>query len=266
VTQFVMTVLLHEAEFDAAGLPGAPVIIFLHGSSETRRMWEPQTISLADSFRTIAADLPSHGALAKIPFRMESVVEWLAQLIDREAGGRAIIAGISLGGYVAMEFAARHPEKAAALILLSCTAEPTGPGTALYFISTSVMSLVPQKLLRVVKGFVFRLLYPPHLSALVTGDDFRGGARGIRQVLGHSFIAKVRAFPGPILFVNGQRDFLFRSSERRFLAAARQGRLELVPKAYHVCNLDDPERVSTAIRRFAVECQKTVRSTPVPDA
>jgi pimeloyl-ACP methyl ester carboxylesterase len=214
-------------------------------------MWEPQMIALSDAFHTVAADMPAHGALAHLPFRMEDVLDWLANLIDREAGGRAIIAGISLGGYVTMAFAARYPDKTAAAVLLSCTAEPTGPGAALYWLGTWFMMVAPQSWLAALKRLAGRMLYPADLAHLLTGGYFRGGARGIRAVLGHSHIEKVRGYPGPILFINGHRDLPFRSSERRFLAAAQKGRLEVIPRAYHVCNLDDPARVTATIRLFA---------------
>jgi pimeloyl-ACP methyl ester carboxylesterase len=214
-------------------------------------MWQPQATALSDSFRTIATDLPAHGVLANVPFHMQDVVRRLSQLLDREARGPAILAGISLGGYVAMEFAAQHPQRVAGLVLLSCTAEPTGVGAALYWLATWVMSAGPRPLLRAVKHQIFRVLLPPDRAALVTGDYFRGGAQGIRQVLWNSYIKKVRRFAGPVLFINGRRDLPFRSSERRFLAAAPEARLELIPRAYHACNLDDPLGVTAAIRRFA---------------
>ncbi len=241
----------HDAAIDAAGPAGAPTIILLHGSSETCRMWQPQAQALSDSFRVIAADLPGHGSLAALPFRMDDVIERIADLVDREARGPVILAGISLGGYVAMEFAARHPEKAAGLVLLSCTGEPTGPGAALYWAGTWVMSAAPITWLAALKRSLGRILYSPDLAHLLTGYYFRGGAQGIREVLWKSYIEKVRSYPGPVLFINGQRDYPFRSSERRFLAAARQGRLEVIPRAYHVCNLDDPARVTGLIREFA---------------
>jgi len=214
-------------------------------------MWDPQVLALSDFFHTVAPDLPAHGALANVPFRMEGVVEWLANLIDQEAGGRAILAGVSLGGYVAMEFAARHPERTAGLVLLSCTAEPTGPGAALYWALTWIMTIAPLKWLAAFKRLVGRIQYSPEYAHLLTGYHFRGGAQGVRSVLWKSYVEKVRRYPGPILFINGNRDLPFRSSERRFLAAARGGRLEVIPRAYHVCNLDDPPRVTAAIRLFA---------------
>jgi len=237
--------------FDASGPAGAPTIILLHGSSETRRQWQPQARALSDSFHVIAADLPAHGVLVGTPFRLDDVVAWLSNLITHHAGGRAILAGISLGGYVTMEFASRHPEQVAGAVALSCTAEPTGPGAALFLVATWFMSLAPLPLLRVMKRVAGDFLYSPEAAELLTGFCFRGGAQGIRAVLWRSFVEKIRAFPGPILFINGQRDWPFRFNERRFLAAAQHGRLEVIPRAYHVCNLDDSARVTSLIRDFA---------------
>ena len=242
---------MSAAELDSLGPASAPAIVLLHGSSESRLQWQPQAQALSDTFHVIAADLPAHGALAGMPFRLDEVVAWLSDLVNQQARGRAIVPGISLGGYVTMEFAARHPEQVAGAILLSCTAEPTGPGAALFLVATWFMSLAPLAVLRAMKRLIGRFLYAPEMTHLLEGFHFRGGAQGIRAVLWRSYIKKVRAFPGPILFINGQRDYPFRSSELRFLAAARQGRLEVIPQAYHVCNLDDPERVTSLIRQFA---------------
>ena len=214
-------------------------------------MWRPQAQPLSDSFRVITPDFPGHGALAHLPFRMDDVIARLADLIDREAGGRTVLAGLSLGGYVAMEFAARHPEKLHGVVLLSCTAEPTGPGAALYWLATWFMSTAPISLLSAMKGVMARLLVGSDLSSFIDGNYFRGGGQGIRAVMWSSSIEKVRRYRGPILFINGKRDYPFRSRERSFLAAAHQARLELIPRAYHPCNLNDPGRVTAAIRQFA---------------
>jgi pimeloyl-ACP methyl ester carboxylesterase len=214
-------------------------------------MWQLQTRSLSESFRVIVPDMPGHGALAHVRFRLADAVKRIADLVDREAGGRAILTGMSLGGYVAMEFAARHPEKLTGLVLISCTAEPTGLGAALYWGGTWFTSVMPIPWLSAMKRFLGRFFFSEEHAHLVVGNHFRGGAQGIRAIMFKSSVEKVRRFPGPTLFINGQRDYPFRSSERRFFAAARQARLELIPRAYHVCNLDDPPRVNALIRQFA---------------
>jgi len=214
-------------------------------------MWQPQARALSHSFRVLVPDLPGHGVHTGIRFHLNEAIEGLKKLIDTEANGRAVLVGMSLGGYVSMEFASRYPEKLSGLVLMSCTAEPTGPGAALYWAGTWVASTAPTPWLSAFKRFIGRFFFSAELGHLVRGNHFRGGAQGVRSIMWKSSAEKIRDFPGPILFINGQRDYPFRSYERRFLRAARQGRLEHIPGAYHVCNLDDPERVNRLIREFA---------------
>jgi pimeloyl-ACP methyl ester carboxylesterase len=98
-----------DSIFDAAGSVNAPGLVLVHGSVVTRKMWLPQLRGLADAYRVIAPDLPGHGALAQVPFTFAAAVQSLADLIDQEAQGRALVAGISMGGYIAIELAERHP-------------------------------------------------------------------------------------------------------------------------------------------------------------
>ena len=67
------------------------------------------------------------GVLAGEPFTLAGARDQVIRVIDEAAGGRAVLAGLSLGGYVAMEVAAQAPERVRALILSGATAEPTGP-------------------------------------------------------------------------------------------------------------------------------------------
>jgi len=52
----------------------------------------------------------------------------------------------------------------------------------------------------------------------------------------------------PVLFLNGQRDRVFRRHEKAFVAAARRGRLQIIPRGSHRCNLEYPEAFTGAVR------------------
>lgn len=110
--------------FEAAGPPDAPALVLLHGTRHTRAMWKPQVAHLSDTFRVLAVDLPAHGALADLPFRLGDASRVIAELIGTHTGGRAIVVGHSLGGYVAMDLGARWPERVAGLVLANATCEP----------------------------------------------------------------------------------------------------------------------------------------------
>ena len=72
-------------------------------------------------------DLPAHGSRASETFTLDSAVESLATTIrDEAADGRAVVVGLSLGGYVGMALAAREPDLVRGLVLSGATAEPVG--------------------------------------------------------------------------------------------------------------------------------------------
>ena len=105
--------------------------MFLHGTRLTRAQWLPQLRRLSDRYRCIAVDLPGHGARRGEPFTMAGASDAVVAAIEAEApAGRAVIVGLSLGGYVAIETAERCPERVAGLVLAGCSAEPVGPVAA----------------------------------------------------------------------------------------------------------------------------------------
>jgi pimeloyl-ACP methyl ester carboxylesterase len=93
---------------------------------------------------------------------------------------------------------------------------------------------------------------------------FRGGGRAMVAALRESFLPRLAAYPGPTLIVNGADDALFRSEERAFLAAAVDGRIELIDGTGHLANEEQPEAFNAAVRRFAIDVHE--RSRPADDA
>jgi pimeloyl-ACP methyl ester carboxylesterase len=85
-----------------SGAVGAPVLLFLHGSPLSGRMWLPQLEVLAE-FHCLAPDLPEHGLSQAVrPFSMDDCVRRLGSLVREAApGGRTYVVGLSFGGVVA---------------------------------------------------------------------------------------------------------------------------------------------------------------------
>jgi len=246
-----------ERSYDVCGDENGRAIVFLHGMRVTRRMWQPQMERLAAEFRAIALDLPGHGSLRSEPFHLDEAVEHVARVVDEAANGRAVVVGMSLGGYVAMEFGARYPEKAAGLVIASASVEPNGWYNLPYKIFAVAMATLPSRWLGHVNRAIFLAVYGKERAEPLIGPGFfmRGGAAGIREVMRQEFGLKLAAYPGPVLLLNGARDLGFRMHEKRFLATARRGRLEVIPKAFHIANIDQPEKFSEAVRRFAREAE-----------
>jgi pimeloyl-ACP methyl ester carboxylesterase len=229
-------------------------------------MWHQQLRDLADEYRVVAVDLPGHGALADIPFRLADASALVASIVDEAGRGRAIVIGQSLGAYVGMDLAARHPDRVAGLVLANASAEPRSIARRAPRTVGSYLLVAASERLRGRGGHV-----PGDGASKVasgaaddSGDDapsapatngwlFKGGTRALVAALGEAFIPRLAAYPGPTLLVNGEDDLLFRHGERAFLAAAVNGRLEVIPGCGHLVSEDRPAAFNAAVRRFAAE-------------
>ncbi|MEU8241931.1 alpha/beta hydrolase [Actinoplanes missouriensis] len=109
-----------------------PAVILLHSTVCDRRMWDPQIPALtAAGYRVVRCDLRGFGD-SPIP----AGVEWdnatdVADLLDTLGISRTAVIGASGGGRVALEFAARRPERITALVLLCTALRGHEPGPAL---------------------------------------------------------------------------------------------------------------------------------------
>ena len=236
-----------------SGPPDAPAIVFIHGTRLTKAMWQLQQAALHDEFRTIALDLPGHGARADEPFTLEAGADTVSGAIRDHAAGRAIVVGLSLGGYVAMALAAREPERVRGLVLSGATAEPVGVRMLPYLALAAAMDRSNGERLRRLNSWFFRSRYPAAVvdPILEGGLWWHAGATSLRALAGERFVPRLAAYPGPTLILNGELDLPFRLSAARFATAARDARRVRLRGATHLANLDRPAAFSEAVRRFA---------------
>ena len=109
------------------------LVVLLHGFPLDRTLWAPQVEALAPSHRVIVPDLrghgesPSPGGISPIDDMADDVVELLDELGITEP---IALGGLSMGGYVALSFAVRHPKRLRALILMDTRAEADSPEAA----------------------------------------------------------------------------------------------------------------------------------------
>ena len=97
--------------FDDEG--NGPPIIFLHGMSWDRRIWQPIIARLSDRFRCVSVDLPGHGKSDDLPktrdYQLDAVAARLHRLFLTLEIEKPVLVGHSLGGAIASFYAAQFP-------------------------------------------------------------------------------------------------------------------------------------------------------------
>jgi pimeloyl-ACP methyl ester carboxylesterase len=101
-----------------------PAIVFLHGAGMDHSVWALLARAFAHhGYAVLAPDLPGHGRSAGKPLTsIAALADWTAALIDVAGAKAARLVGHSMGSLVALETAARHPDKVTGLGLIATTA------------------------------------------------------------------------------------------------------------------------------------------------
>ena len=107
-----------------------PGVVFVHGAGGDRTGWQLQTRWFAHhGYRAAAVDLPGHGGSdGPVLETIAEMADWLAAAIDTMGLAPAHVVGHSMGTFVTLETAARHPDRTRSIVLLgTATAMPVHP-------------------------------------------------------------------------------------------------------------------------------------------
>ncbi|THA80063.1 alpha/beta fold hydrolase [Streptomyces sp. A0592] len=233
----------------------APPIVLVHGTRFSAGQWSPQLAALQQDFPVTAVDLPGHGSRSAQPWSLGAASEVIAAAVGSLGRGPALVVGHSLGGYAALEFARCRPELLRGLVLAGASASTTGAWALPYRWAAGLVGRVPADRLARWNDRLLRRLYPPEVvgATIRAGYAFHTLPAAWGEVLGRFEASAMRHVDAPVLILNGEKDTVFRSGEREFARAHPDARIELVPRARHLANFDDPEAFTDAVRRFALQ-------------
>jgi pimeloyl-ACP methyl ester carboxylesterase len=239
--------------------PALPAVVFLHGAGMDRSVWALLARAFAyHGFSALAPDLPGHGrsagaALASIA----TLAEWTAALIDAAGLRAARLVGHSMGSLIALETAARHPQKVTGLGLIAAAA--TVPVSADLLAAAKANDHAAIDMVAIwgngyratlggceapglwMLGGAERLLERAHPGVL-----FADLAACNAYQDGPAAAAKVAV---PTVLILGGRDLMTPPKGGRTLAAAIAGaRLTVLEGAGHILMSERPNEVLAALR------------------
>lgn len=114
-----------EIYYEDIGNPTALPVVLIHGFPFTHEMWQPQITILENRFRAIAYDIRGHGksSVGDGQYTIEFFVDDLIGLLNHLKIEKAVLCGLSMGGYVALRAIERNPERILGLILAATQAK-----------------------------------------------------------------------------------------------------------------------------------------------
>lgn len=236
-----------------------PVLVFSHGLLMDHEMFAPQVEALRGRYRCIAWDERGHGRSAGDtlePFSYYDSADDLDALLGHLGVARAVLAGMSQGGYLSLRCALRHPQRVHALVLIDTQAQTEDPAkTPAYkqLLEAWAQHGLPQPVADTIAQIIlgpgwtgtpawqakWREVKPHNLfgcfRTLVERDDISED------------LARIKV---PALVVHGTDDVAISLDRARDLAQRLHAELVTVPGAGHAANLTHPAPVNAAIERF----------------
>ena len=249
-----------------------PAVLLIHGFPLCRRMWHPQVGALtAAGYRVVTPDLRGFGASETPdgPYSIELFADDLVALLDYLAIERAVVGGMSMGGYVLFNLLERYRSRVAAMICIvtrSFADDEAGKSRRLA-LAQEVMKVGPQA---VADPFVPLLFAPgteterPKLVDEVYGwmvaNDSRGLAGGLLAMRERKDVTGLLSgFTVPGLVIGAAQDRAAPPELSRQLAAGLpHSTLRIIPEAGHLVNLEAPGDFNREVLAF-------LRSLPAPE-
>lgn len=247
---------------------GSP-LLFLHAFPLSSRMWEVQSASFSTTHRCLALDFAGFGGSAAAVAagtvsRMEDLADQARALLDHAEVERAVVCGLSMGGYTALALAEAAPERLAALILADTRTSADneegrkGRLDMAARVSKEGTGFLPEALIPKLLGSTTRAERPEVVSwvsreiSAASPEGVAAAQRGMAERPDrYAVLAKLDV---PILALAGEEDELTPPDEaRRMAAAVSGGRLTLLPRAGHLSNLETPDAWNGAVAEFLRE-------------
>jgi len=243
-----------------------PPLVFIHAFPLSQGMWKVQGQRLREMARVITPDLPGFGGSARLaPPSIPRMAREIAALLDQlKIQEPVVVAGLSMGGYVAFEFLRQFPERVRGLGLFSTRAAADTPEAREGRLKAA-RKIQDEGLEPFAKGILPKLLgkttiatkprVVEEVTRMILANDPDGVADALLAMADRRDSTELLgAIRCPTLVIAGEEDAFIPVSEGRGMRDQIPGaRLEVIGKAGHLVNLEQPEAFQAILERFLLE-------------
>ena len=238
--------------YEEHGRPDGAPILLTHAYAATLQMWNPQFEALRD-YRVIGWDMRGHGGTDS-PATQDAYTEKLTvadmDALLRHLGiEKAVIGGLSLGGYISLEFQLAHPEMVRALILCN-----TGPGyrkdEARAGWNDFSIGYAKRFEERGLDGFGRGIEIDATKRYQRSAQGLAFGGRGILTQRDANVMLNLDKIDVPALIILGADDERYKAGGDYMAAKIPNARKVVIENAGHAVNLYQPEQFNAAVLDF----------------
>jgi pimeloyl-ACP methyl ester carboxylesterase len=229
-----------------------PFIVLTHGFSATSQMWRGQIDVLSKDHRLVLWDMRGHGR-SDYPddpseYNEKATVDDIAALLDTVGAKKAIVGGLSLGGYMSLAFYSAYPDRVSALLIID-----TGPGfkndearEAWNKSALGTASRLEIEGLSLLKATSPERATSEHRSS----RGLVNAARGMLTQTNANVINSLPEIAVPSLVVVGANDVPFLNATDYLAKRIPGARKIVIPDAGHASNIDQPGIFNKAVLEF----------------
>ncbi len=238
---------------------GDPVLL-IHGLGSSTEDWEPQVAALEEKYTVITYDVRGHGRTEKPggKYTMKQFAGDAAALIQQLKLGKVHVMGLSMGGMIAFQLVADHPELVRSLIIVN-----SGPEMILRTWKEK-MAIAQRRLIVRWMGMrkwgevlSTRLLPLPEHGALRATfierwarNDKAAYLRALNALVGWSVSAKLSGITCPVLVVGADQDYTPVAFKQAYTSQIPNAKLVVIPDSRHMMPVERPELFHAAILPF----------------
>ena len=244
---------------------GQEAIVFGHSLLFSGRMFDDQVVELKDHYRCVTFDFRGQGKsqVTQSGYDMDTLTEDARQVIERLGCVPCHFLGHSMGGFVGIRLAVRHPKLIKSLILVNTAADP------------EVKANLPRyNLLNFIARWIGPWAVASNVMPIFFGPNFlsdparkQARKKWRQEIVANHPIGVTRAVKGviaredvndllnkirvPTLIIAGEHDVpLPPEKSKRMHACIPNSRLVIIPNAGHMAPVEEPEAVNAAVKEF----------------
>jgi 3-oxoadipate enol-lactonase len=250
-----------------------PAILFIHGHPFNQSMWNPQIAALTWKYRVITYDIRGYGA-SEIPTAEATTLETMASdinaLLDHLSIPKVVIAGLSMGGQIAMAFAEQYPQRLSGLIL-AATLPQADTEEAIKTRRATAERFLQQGSVLPGGEMIPKLIAPASLKrdpeiavkvfTMIAHTLPAGAAAALRgRALRKDYTESLTLIAVPTLIIVGTEDsYIPLETAKQMYESIPNSHIEIFEGIGHLPNLEATDRFNAVLHKFLATIPTTQR-------